>query len=331
MTWDANHTQENASNQVHTGLKSSAEPITPQTISPTTWGSISDHLTLGRDASTPGPDLTGSEEMNLNNSKLEYEVVLHGESVPVEKNISLSSAVTIELICRLDDDYSAMKILEVTWKRGDETITHTDKTEKSWAIQLTISENKDLGTYTCTVKGEKQFSAVFHLQVPQVERKEKPVISYQGDSAILVCKSHSHTPISWTWYMTNGSEQIVINESLGLDKYVINSEDAHVAHLKILKLTKKDGGVYWCEATFELGKSKGKLKLKILSLLAPLKPFLAIVAEVATLIILIFTIEIYSKRKEKRAEDEREFDQGEQLKFDESNGVESSNTRHRRV
>ncbi|XP_019465929.1 embigin [Meleagris gallopavo] len=205
-----------------------------------------------------------------------------------------------------------MKILQVTWKRGNETIKHINKTENSWGIQLTISENRKLGSYTCTVTGEEEFSVAFHLQVPQIEGREKPVISYEGDSAILICKSHSYTPIAWTWYMTNGSEQIAINDSLMLDKYIIDRTDANVTHLKILKLTKEDDGAYWCEAAYELGKSKGKLKLKILSLMVPLKPFLAIVAEVVILVPLILLFEFYSKKK--RAEDEKEFDQIEQLR-----------------
>lgn len=86
-----------------------------------------------------------------------------------------------------------------------------------------------------------------------------------------------------------------------LDKYVIDKAFPNVTQLKILKLTSKDDGVYWCEAAFELGKSKGKMKLKVLSLMVPLKPFLAIVAEVVVLVAVIFLFEIYSKRREKCA------------------------------
>ncbi|NXJ12799.1 EMB protein, partial [Odontophorus gujanensis] len=282
------------------------EPITTtETVSRRTWGSISDHLRLEHDVSTPGPELTTSdfsEVINLNKSQplyVEYEAILSGETGnSIEKNIALGSAVKIELSCRLADKYSSMKILRVTWKKGNETIKHINKTENSWSIQLTISENRKLGSYTCTVEGEKEFSVVF---LPQIEGREKPVISYEGDSAILICKSHSYTPIAWTWYMTNGSEQIAINDSLMLDKYVIDKADPNVTHLKILKLTKEDDGAYWCEAAFELGRSKGKLKLSILTLMVPLKPFLAIVAEVVILITIIFVFELYSKKKEKRA------------------------------
>ncbi|NXI97490.1 EMB protein, partial [Psophia crepitans] len=311
---------------------------TTQTVNWQTQGSPSEHLTVGRNVFTPGPDLTTQEfkqatKENVSNvTFVEYEVLLPGaSSTSVEKNITLDSAARIELTCRLDNKYSHLKNLQVTWKRGNETIGHSSKTGNSWSIQLKILDNSNLGSYSCTLKGEEEISAMFHLQVPKIEGKEKPIVSYEGDTAVMVCKSFGHTPIAWTWYRTNGSEQVAINDSLLADKYVINSVSANVTHLKILKLTREDDGVYWCEAAFELGKSKGSLKLKVLSFMVPLKPFLAIVAEVVILVTIVFLYEMYSKKKEKRAEGERECDQVEQLKSEESNGLENSSARHRKI
>lgn len=67
----------------------------------------------------------------------------------------------------------------------------------------------------------------------------------------------------------------------------------------MLDLKEKDGGLYWCEAIFlELGESRGKASLKVLTYMEPLKPFLAIAAEVIILVALIFIYEIYTKKKE---------------------------------
>ncbi|XP_014820286.1 PREDICTED: embigin isoform X2 [Calidris pugnax] len=342
---DAAMTTEDASQasyltKMQAGLnESSAEPmITTGTVNWQTQGSHSDHLGLGHDASTPGPDPTTQEvkqatkENVSNHTFVKYEITLPGvSSKSVEETITLDRATRIELSCRLDHMYSSLKNFQVTWRKGNETIRHISKTEKSWSIQLEILDNSNLGSYNCTLKGEEEISAVFHLQVPKIEGKEKPIISYEGDTAVMVCKSFGYTPIAWTWYVTNGSEQIAINDSLLADKYAINRVSANVTHLKVLQLTKEDDGVYWCEAAFELGKSKGKLKLKVLSFMVPLKPFLAIVAEAIILVTIVFLYEIYSKRKEKCAEDEKEFDQVEQLKSEENNGLENSSTRHRRI
>ncbi|KAM6226453.1 embigin isoform 1-T1 [Spheniscus humboldti] len=339
-TQDASQSQANSLTKMQAGLnESSLAPVTTtRTVNWQTQRSASDHLTLGHNVSTPGPDLTTQEfkqatKENMSNvTFVEYEVLLPGVSgTSVEKNITLDRATRIELSCRLDNKYSHLKSLQVTWKRGNETIRHMNKTENSWSIQLRILDNSNLGGYSCTLKGEEETSAMFHLQVPKIEGKEKPIVSYEGDTAVMICKSFGYTPTAWTWYMTNGSEQIAINDSLLADKYVINRLTANVTHLKILKLTKEDDGVYWCEAAFELGKSKGKLKLRVLSLMVPLKPFLAIVAEVVILVTIVFLYEMYSKKKEKSAEDEKEFDQVEQLKSEESNGLENSSARHRKT
>ncbi|XP_009892514.1 PREDICTED: embigin [Charadrius vociferus] len=339
-TEDASQSRANSLTKMQAGLnESSAEPMAATgTANWQTQGSPSDHLTLGYNVSTPGPDFTtqqlkqATKENVSNLTFVKYEVLLPGVSGPsMEKNITLDSATRIELSCKLDNKYSHLKSLQVTWKRGNETIGHINKTENSWSIQLRILDNSKLGSYSCTLKGEEELSAVFHLQVPKIEGKEKAIVSYEGDTAVMICKSFGYTPIAWTWYMTNGSEQIAINNSLLADKYSIERVSANVTHLKISELTKEDDGIYWCEAAFELGKSKGKLKLKVLSLMVPLKPFLAIVAEAVILVTIVFLYEIYSKKKEKRAEDEKEFDQVEQLKSEESNGLENSSARHRRI
>ncbi|XP_010006926.1 PREDICTED: embigin [Chaetura pelagica] len=338
-TQDTSQSQASSWTKMQVGPnESSPEPMTATpSVSWQTQGSPSTHLTLGHTVSTPGPDFTTqdfkqtTEEDMSNLTFVKYEILLPGAAGNfMEKNITLENATRIELSCRLDNKYSHLKSLQVTWKRGKETIRHINKTKNSWSIQLKISDNSKLGNYSCTLKGEEEIGAMFRLQVPKIDGKEKPLISYEGDTAVMICTS-GYTPISWTWYMNNGSEQIAIKDSLLADKYVINTISANITHLKILKVTKEDDGVYWCEAAFELGKSKGKLKLKVLSYMVPLKPFLAIMAEVVILLTIVFLYEMYSKKKEKRAEDEKEFDQIEQLKSEESNGLENSSTRHRRI
>ncbi|KAM6230141.1 embigin isoform 1-T1 [Porphyrio hochstetteri] len=338
-TQDASQSQANSLTKTQTGPNESSPEhrTTTQTVNWQTQRTPSDHLIFGHNVSTPGPDLTSQEfkqaakEMS-NVTFVEYEVILQGDSgTSVGKNITLGSATAIELSCRLDDNYPHVQNLQVTWKKGSETIRHISKTEKSWSIQLKIADHSKLGSYSCTLKGKEEISAVFHLQVPTVEGKEKPIISYEGDTAVMICKTSGYTPIAWTWYRTNGSEQIAINDSILADKYVINRKPGNVTDLKITKLTREDDGVYWCEAAFELGKSNGKVKLKVLSFTVPLKPFLAIVAEVVILVTIVFLYEVYSKKKEKCAEDEKDFDQVEQLKSEESNGLENNGARHRNV
>ncbi|XP_071436706.1 embigin isoform X2 [Pithys albifrons albifrons] len=251
-----------------------------------------------------GPDPTTqdlkqpSKETMSNGSFVQSEILLPGASgTPLERIITLANATTVELSCKLDTN-SHLKSPQVTWKRGNETISHTSKTESSWSIRLAVVDNSKMGSYSCILKGEEEISGVFHLQVPKIEARGKFVISYERDAAVLLCKSGA-TPMAWTWYMISGSKQIVINASLQADKYLIDRVSANVTHLRILKITKEDAGVYCCEATFELGKATLEIELKVLSIMAPLKPFLAVVAEVVILLTTIILYEVYSKRKEK--------------------------------
>ncbi|CAN8220418.1 unnamed protein product [Coccothraustes coccothraustes] len=242
-----------------------------------------------------------------------YEIVLPGECVS-EKNISLAGPAKVELICKLDEN-SNLKNPEVTWKKGSETISHTTKTHNSWAIQVTVSGSSELGSYTCFLKTEKEISATFHLHVPPIDGREKPMITYIGDTAVMVCKT-GYNAKSWSWYMTNGTELVSIDKILPKDKYEIESPSTSVSRLEVHKLTSADTGVYWCEATFDLGGSKARFEVKVLSIAEPLKPFIAVVAEVAILVTAIALYEVYSKRKAKGGE--KEFDQIEQLKSEDN-------------
>lgn len=47
------------------------------------------------------------------------------------------------------------------------------------------------------------------LLVPKVEGREKPIITYEGDRAVMVCKTECN-PTAWFWYMnvTNGTGRV---------------------------------------------------------------------------------------------------------------------------
>lgn len=82
------------------------------------------------------------------------------------------------------------------------------------------------------------------------------------------------------------------------EKYSFIETPANTTKLKIFDLSELDTSSYWCKAGFPLGESKGKVSLKVLTYLTPLKPFLVIAAEVIILVALIFIFEVFSKKKE---------------------------------
>jgi len=45
-------------------------------------------------------------------------------------------------------------------------------------------------------------------QVPVMkDKRDKPIVSYIGDSVVLQCKL-KHTPNTWNWYKANNTEKV---------------------------------------------------------------------------------------------------------------------------
>ncbi|XP_031215735.1 embigin isoform X1 [Mastomys coucha] len=279
------------------------------------------------------------EEMMTKYSNLSLESynisVTDVSNVSVEQNITLERPSHLELKCM----FTATKDLNsvnVTWKKDDELLETTDgfnttKTGNTLSSQyrFIIFNSKQMGKYSCMF-GEKELRGTFNIKVPKVHGKNKPLITYVGDSTVLKCECQSCHPLNWTWYVGNGTSQVPIDVQVN-DKYVINGSYANGTKLKIKHLLEEDGGSYWCRATFQLGESEEQIELVVLSFLVPLKPFLAIIAEVILLVAIILLCEVYTQKKKNDPDDGKEFEQIEQLKSDDSNGIENNVPRYRKT
>ncbi|XP_007435342.1 embigin isoform X2 [Python bivittatus] len=328
-------------------LWGSSEADMPDTSTPSENTSqktpgISSHTTWEYSSSGPSSTMESfgqAEKMPILNDT----IIIHGfPKVSETKSITLESPAELELMCSLViSNATNMEKMETIWKSGNVTIkTETirrNETQTKWCTRNTIKvRNKDqMGNYTCVFQTKPEINATFHLQVPQIHVKSEHMITYVGDTVILTCevgneKTHFN-PTFWTWYSNNGSGEVLINSTLMPEKYSLIQTHANITKLKIFDLSELDSSFYWCKAGFLLGESKGKVSLKVLTYLTPLKPFLVIAAEVIILVALIFIYEVCSKKKEENTEVEKEFEQTETLKSEDSNGVENSTTRHRKV
>ncbi|XP_055459558.1 embigin [Psammomys obesus] len=255
-------------------------------------------------------------------------------TVPVEKNITLERPSDLELTCQFTTTEN-LNSVNVSWKKGDELLENTDvfnttKMGKTLYSQyrFIIFNSNQLGNYSCFF-GKKGHRGTFNIKVPKVHGKNKPLITYVGDSTVLKCETQSGLPLNWTWYTNNGSVRVPIDVHMD-DKYVINDSYANQTKLKIKHLLEEDRGSYWCRATFPLGESEEHIELVVLSFMVPLKPFLAIIAEVILLVAIILLCEVYTQKKKNDPDDGKEFEQIEQLKSDDSNGIENNVPRHRK-
>ncbi|XP_057599751.1 embigin isoform X3 [Hippopotamus amphibius kiboko] len=261
---------------------------------------------------------------------------LHHEhsNMPVEKNITLERSSNVELTCQFTTS-GDLNSVNVTWKKGDELL------EKNFYLinvtgntlytqyKFTIVNSKQMGSYSCFFEEKKEQRGTFNFKVPELHEKNKPLITYVGDSVVLMCKCQDCLPLNWTWYRSNGSLQVPVGVAVS-DKYVIDGKNANETRLKIMQLSEEDQGSYWCHAIFQLGESEERIELVVLSYWVPLKAFLGIAAEVVLLVAVILLFEMYTQKKKKPSDDGKEFEQMEQLKSDDSNGIENNAPRHRK-
>ncbi|XP_036081952.1 embigin isoform X2 [Rousettus aegyptiacus] len=223
--------------------------------------------------------------------------------VPVEKNIALQRPSNIELTCQFRT-FGDLNSVNVTWKKGDELLETNYLINVTGSILytqyvFTITNSKQMGSYSCFFQEEKEQRGTFNFKVPELHGKNKPLITYVGDSTVLICKCQDCFPLNWTWYFSNESAEVPLDVQRN-DKYVINGANVNETRLKIMHLSEEDQGSYRCHAIFHLGESESHIELVVLSYLVPLKPFLAIAAEVVFLVAIILLCEMYTQRKKNR-------------------------------
>ncbi|XP_008260408.1 embigin [Oryctolagus cuniculus] len=276
------------------------------------------------------------EEMMAKYSNLSLEShnisLTEQSSMLMEKNITLERPCNVELTCQFTTSGDVNSV-NVTWRKGNELLEdHLISTRGnmlSTQYMFTIVNSKQMGSYSCFFEDEKVHRGTFNIKVPELHRKNKPLVTYVGDSTVLSCKCQDCSPLNWSWYSSNGSTQVPVDIQMN-DKYMMNGTHANETRLKIMHLSEEDGGSYWCRAQFHLGESEEHIELVVLSFWVPLKPFLAIIAEVVLLVAIILLCEVYTQKKRKQPDEGKEFEQIEQLKLDDSNGIENNAPRHRK-
>ncbi|XP_074138653.1 embigin isoform X2 [Sminthopsis crassicaudata] len=250
----------------------------------------------------------------------------------VEKNVTIGNPASIELRCNFSTSMNP-QFVYVFWKKGNDRINRTSSVRVienilQAYIRLMVTDKVHMDSYSCIFEGIKARKGTFHFKVPKICTKEKPLVNYEWDSVVLNCNSEKFVPLQWVWYASNGSEKVPIDLTMK-NKYEILPSKYNETKLKIKHLQTTESGPYWCRAIFLLGESEGKLNLRVLTYLVPLKPFLAVTAEVIILVTGIFLYELYTKRRQLPSESGNDFEQGEQLKPEDHNGVQKNKQRTR--
>ncbi|TSM85968.1 Embigin [Bagarius yarrelli] len=224
-----------------------------------------------------------------------------GQSDIIIQELEILKPQIIELQCNLTDIPSKPSNITGFWRKDGKDIENTQQTiyrhNEQYILKSIFNiQANDLGNYSCIFNYlEKEAQATFVLKVPEIkEKQDRPIVSYIGDTVVLKCVIQP-TPNTWEWYKSNGTEKEIINATAEPWHYEIFL-DKNVTKLTLLNLTEEDSGKYTCSAVFNITSSESQLDLKVLSFLEPLKPFLAIAAEVVILVTLILLYERHNQK-----------------------------------
>ncbi|XP_061673308.1 embigin [Syngnathoides biaculeatus] len=228
-------------------------------------------------------------------------VVLKGKSHT--DKVDVASPMNLTLGCTWTGN--GKKLLNVTgyWLKDGRPVdnSHVTLQFENQQVQLkrmfVIKNEENLGRYSCMFGNEAK--ADFILAVPHIgDVRDKPVVSYVGDSVVLVCKMDDNkpNPKTWLWFRANGTDKEEIATVAEPQKYQVQNA-GKVTKLHVHNLTQDDSGLFYCGAMFTIGMAVSHLELKVITIYEPLKPFVAIILEVLVLVAAILLFERSQSKK----------------------------------
>ncbi|XP_028433531.1 embigin isoform X2 [Perca flavescens] len=226
-------------------------------------------------------------------------VVLKGESHT--ESVELLNPVNLTLECTWTGNQNKLPNITGFWgKDGDEVensrlTVQLENDQYNLKRAFSIVSEKNLGNYSCMFESEAKID--FVLAAPHMhEVRDKPIVSYVGDSVVIHCKMEETQPkpITWNWYKANGTDKI-FTAAQPL-RYEIKN-DERKTKLVVYNLTEADRGLYYCGAVYAINTTMGLVELKVINFTEPLKPFIAIVIEVIVLVVAIMFYERYQSKK----------------------------------
>ncbi|KAM4748302.1 neuroplastin isoform 2-T2 [Rhinophrynus dorsalis] len=185
------------------------------------------------------------------------------------------------------------------WTKNGLEIESTRKSLSSdYNTELKIAKPKadDSGEYMCVFTFSNNVppaNATIEVKAsPEITGHKKSENKNEGQEALLYCKCVGYPHPEWSWHkMVDGVFVDVSNVS---GRIFITNKDNYT-ELRIINLDiNNDPGTYTCNATNSVGMMTSNTILRVRSHLAPVWPFLGIVAEIVILAVIIV---VYEKRK----------------------------------
>uniref|UniRef100_UPI0037E8012A embigin n=1 Tax=Semicossyphus pulcher TaxID=241346 RepID=UPI0037E8012A len=282
---------------------------------------------------TPGPT---PQPLPIGPQTVEKSHVLKGES-HTEK-VEVLNPVNLVLQCTWAGNQNKAPNITGFWKYDGKEIENSQVTvqleneQYNLKRMFSIAGEENLGSYSCVFGNEAEIK--FVVAAPQLgDVRDKPIVSYVGDTVVIACKMEETKPKpnTWNWYKANDTGKEQIFPAAEPQKYEIKNDDRKTK-LLVHNLTEADSGLYYCGAVYAISTTMGHVELKVISFYEPLKPFIAIVVEVIVLVAAILLYERSQSKKDYTAAGNGTTDQTNTLASSENNGPEeSSSMRQRKV